>query len=73
ETELVIVVTPHLAVPRRGRVTTPADNFAPPSDFELFLFGSQDSRFGLKPEDQVLMSVDPTKGGVEGPHGHILK
>jgi pilus assembly protein CpaC len=73
ETELVIVVTPHLATPRRGGIALPGDQFVPPSDFELFLFGSQNgSAAMLRPEDRALLSTDPRKGGVEGPHGHVL-
>ena len=73
ETELVIVVTPHLAVPQKTRVALPGDNFIPPSDFELFLLGSQaGAAANLRPEDRALMSADPSKGGVEGPHGHVL-
>jgi pilus assembly protein CpaC len=73
QTELVIVVTPHLVTPRRGHVATPADNYVPPSDFELFLMGELRGKAeNLSPEDRVLMSADPTKGGVEGPHGHVL-
>jgi pilus assembly protein CpaC len=61
-------VTPH-----RGPTATPTDHFVPPSDFELFLFGSlQNAGSGLKPEDRALMSADPSKGGVDGPHGHVL-
>ena len=41
QTELVIVVTPHLVTPRKAEAATPADRFVPPSDFELFLFGAQ--------------------------------
>jgi pilus assembly protein CpaC len=73
ETELVIVVTPHLAVPQRKVAAAPGDHFIPPSDFELFLLGSQaGAAANLRPEDRALMSVDPSKGGVEGPHGHVL-
>jgi len=73
ETELVIVVTPHLATPHRGRMAEPGDNFIPPSDFELFLFGSQSGDpHSLRPEDRALLAVDPRQGGVEGPHGHVL-
>jgi pilus assembly protein CpaC len=73
QTELVIVVTPHLVVPRRGPMATPADNFVPPSDFELFLFGNQRGRAeNLRPEDRALMSVDPGKGGLDGAYGHVL-
>jgi pilus assembly protein CpaC len=72
ETELVIVVTPHLVTPRKGRIATPNDHFIPPSDFELFLLGSQtgSGKF-VRPEDRVLMGSDK-KGGVEGPFGHVL-
>jgi pilus assembly protein CpaC len=73
QTELVIVVTPHLVTPRKGYVATPTDHFVPPSDFELFLLGQQDGEASnIRPEDRVLLEADPTKGGVEGPHGHVL-
>jgi pilus assembly protein CpaC len=73
QTELVIVVTPHLVTPRRMAAATPADHFVPPSDFELFLFGAQRGKAeDLKPEDRALMSADPGKGGVDGPYGHVL-
>jgi pilus assembly protein CpaC len=72
ETELVIVVTPHLVTPRRGQIATPSDNFVPPSDFELFLFGATQGKARVRPEDRALIAADPTKVGVEGPHGHVL-
>jgi pilus assembly protein CpaC len=73
ETELVMVVTPHLAVPRKGPIALPGDHFVPPSDFELFMLGQQKgSGVNLRPEDRALMAVDPRKGGVDGPHGHVL-
>lgn len=73
QTELVILVTPHLVTPRRVAGATPADQFVPPSDFELFLFGAQRGKAeDLKPEDRALMTFDPTKGGVDGPYGHVL-
>jgi len=73
QTELVIVVTPHLVTPRRGPTATPIDTFVPPSDFELFLFGNQRGKVeNLKPEDRALMSAEPGKGGLDGPYGHVL-
>ncbi|AYG93925.1 type II and III secretion system protein family protein [Brevundimonas naejangsanensis] len=73
ETELVIVVTPHLVTPRRGRLQTAADNYIPPSDFELFLLGRQTGSAGsVRPEDRVLLRSAPGAGGIEGPHGHVL-
>ncbi len=73
QTELVVVVTPHLAVPRKGTIATPADDFVPPSDFELFLFGNQTGeKSNVSPADRALMSTDPSKAGVDGPYGHVL-
>ncbi len=73
QTELVIVVTPHLVTPRKAYAATPADRFVPPSDFELFLFGAQRGNTAdLRPEDRALMSIDPTNGGVDGAYGHVL-
>jgi pilus assembly protein CpaC len=73
QTELVIVVTPHLVTPKRGPTATPVDSFVPPSDFELFLFGNQRGKAAnLKPEDRALMSAEPGKGGLDGAYGHVL-
>jgi pilus assembly protein CpaC len=73
KTELVIVITPHLVTARRGPVALPTDHFTPPSDYELFLFGMLAGQGAqVRPEDRALMSQDPTKGGVEGPYGHVL-
>jgi len=73
QTELVIVVTPHLVVARRGPVALPTDHFTAPSDYELFLFGMLAGEGAqIRPEDRALMSRDPTRGGVEGPYGHVL-
>lgn len=73
KTELVIVITPHLVVARRGPVALPTDHFTPPSDYELFLFGMLAGEgANIRPEDRALMSQDPAKGGVEGPYGHVL-
>ena len=73
QTELVIVVTPHVVTARRAVAALPSDRFTPPSDFERFLFGWQEGvGRNLKPEDRALLSADPSKGGVDGPHGHVL-
>ena len=73
ETELVIIVTPHIVTPRKGVGRTPGDNWIPPSDLELFLIGaSKGSPRNLRPEDRALMLSDPKNVGVEGAHGHVL-
>ncbi|HEV2365707.1 MAG TPA: type II and III secretion system protein family protein [Caulobacteraceae bacterium] len=73
QTELVIVVTPHLVTARRGAIATPDEHFVPPSDFELYFLGAQrgSGRY-MSPADRALIEADPTKGGLDGPHGHIL-
>lgn len=72
QTELVIVVTPHLVKPTRGKMATPADGFVPPSDTELFLLGrTQSGKGALTPEDRVLLT-GKAKGGVDGPYGYVL-
>jgi len=74
ETELVLVVTPHLARPTQGQSATPNDHFVPPSDFELFLFGAHSATpLFSTPEQRALMAVDPAKGGLEGRYGHVLE
>lgn len=73
ETELVMVVTPHLAVPTQTAQALPGSGYVPPSDFELFLFGAtQGLRNGVNPEDRALMGMDPAKVGVDGKYGHVL-
>ena len=68
-----MVVTPHLAAPTRGPQATPGDYYAPPSDFELFVFGAQQGlQNGVNPVDRALMGLDPAKVGVEGSYGHVL-
>lgn len=73
ETELVIVVTPHLVTPRRGKTVMPGERFVPPSDFEFFLQGHNEGtpKSGQAGE-RALMSGTARKGGIDGPHGHIL-
>lgn len=64
ETELVIIVTPHLVKPAlAGTLAAPTDAFIPPSDKDLFLMGRvEDPASGTKPP-----------GGMSGTYGHIVK
>jgi pilus assembly protein CpaC len=50
----------------------PGQGFVPPSDFELFLFGTMEGKARVRPEDRALISADPNTAGIEGPHGHVL-
>ncbi len=69
QTELVIIVTPHLVTPTRGAaLSLPTDRVRPPSERDLFLFG------------RVAASNAPTRGGAgevarqdfSGSYGYVL-
>lgn len=51
ESELVIVVTPHLAKPMRpGNIRLPTDSFIEPSDLDFYLFGRLEGRGNGQPK-----------------------
>ncbi|WP_322894764.1 MULTISPECIES: type II and III secretion system protein family protein [unclassified Yoonia] len=69
QTELVIIVTPHLVSPTRGTaLALPTDRVRPPSEADLFLFG------------RVAASNAPTRGGAgevarqdfSGSYGYVM-
>lgn len=72
ETELVIIVEPHLVKPvPAGSLATPADNFVPPSEVDLWLYGRTE---GLASGDpQAGSKVLARAGGIDGRFGHIIK
>ena len=66
ETELVILVTPHLVRPLpEGPPPLPTDHFVDPNDFEFFLLGAMESQRGGEPETGA-------SAGLVGPSGHRL-
>ena len=81
ETELVIVVTPHLAKPATGpdSLALPTDNFVPPSETSLFLFGMTEGWSSGRPQKKpageeggAIISARPP-GGLDGGYGHIIQ
>jgi pilus assembly protein CpaC len=69
QTELVIIVTPHLVSPTRGEaLALPTDRVRPPTEQDLFLFG------------RVAASSAPTRGGAgevarqdfSGSYGYVM-
>ena len=73
ETELVIIVTPHLVRPvPAGALAAPTDTFVPPSTAELFFKGEVEKpNSGLPGARQTLGGS--TGGGFDGPFGYIIK
>jgi len=79
ETELIIIVTPHLVKPLdKSKQTLPTDAYLEPNDFEFMLMGylegvkttpeSKSMAIESKKEMPPLMS---TGGGLEGQFGHL--
>ena len=72
ETELVIIVEVHLVQPAPiGSLATPADNFIPPSEADIWLFGRVEAPGSGVPRDGGLAAKGA--GGIEGHYGHIIK
>jgi pilus assembly protein CpaC len=71
ETELVILVTPHLVKPLDlSKQTLPTDAFVEPDDFEFYLEGRLEGRDGGKAASALPRTLK--KGGLEGDFGYIL-
>jgi pilus assembly protein CpaC len=67
ETDLIIIVTPHLVQPAvpGSRLATPFDQRLPSNDIDFFLLGQSEVRKSYS--DYVTKG-----GGVEGPYGHMI-
>jgi pilus assembly protein CpaC len=79
ETELVIIVTPHLVKPLdMAAQTLPTDYFVEPNDFEFYLMGFAEKggyggKSGQRSPAAEVLSNRVTKGGaMEGRVGHII-
>jgi pilus assembly protein CpaC len=67
ETDLVVIVTPHLVAPSQPgqHIATPLDKTVPSNDVDFFLLGEMEKRKNYT--DYVTKG-----GGVQGPYGYIL-
>jgi pilus assembly protein CpaC len=71
ETELVIIVTPHLVKPLdMAKQTFPTDQFIEPDDFEFYLLGKPEGEG--RPNGAMKRPVSSKGGGLEGDFGHIV-
>jgi pilus assembly protein CpaC len=72
ETELIIIVTPHLVKPvDMTKQTLPTDAFVMPNDFEFFLMGNLEGRGEPSRTSKGAMPPPSDKSGLEGDFGHI--
>ncbi len=78
ETELIIIVTPHLVKPvDMTKQTLPTDSFVVPNDFEWYLLGALEGMGIANPATSIPSSSGQTsslirRGGLEGDFGHIM-
>ena len=78
ETELVIIVTPHLVKPAaKDQLALPTDFTGTTNDAEFFLFGTMETTPDAKPEGtpkgHLVFGGKSKAGGLDGTYGHIIK
>ena len=74
QTELVIIVEVHLVKPApAGSLATPVDNFIPPSEADIWLFGRVEAPGSGIPHSGAAALSANGAGGIEGHYGHIIK
>jgi len=73
ETELVVIVTPHLVKPLdMAKQTLPTDQYVEPNDFEFYLLGRMEGSGEPSPRSsKTVLPAGSDKGGLEGDFGHI--
>jgi pilus assembly protein CpaC len=67
DTDLVVIVTPHLVAPAvpGQRLATPLDNAMPSNDVDFFLMGEMEQR-------KAFRDYLTSGGNIQGPYGHII-
>ncbi len=74
ETELVIFVTPKLAVAQTSAPILPTDSFVEPDDIDFYLFGGLEARNAdeIVNFDKLIGNKSNRQMGLEGEYGHKL-
>jgi pilus assembly protein CpaC len=73
ETELIIIVTPHLVKPLDvEKQTLPTDFYLEPSDFDFYLMGKSGVDNKKRTETRMKRVANETGAGLEGEFGHII-
>jgi pilus assembly protein CpaC len=67
ETDLVVIVTPHLVAPSvpGQRLAGPLDNYMPTNDVDFFLMGEME-------EKKAFRNYITSGGDIQGPYGHMI-
>jgi len=74
ETELIIIVTPHLVKPLDvAKQSVPTDFYVEPSDFDFYLMGKSGTDMKRQSEGRMKrLGRDGTGSGYEGEFGHVI-
>lgn len=73
ETELIVIVTPHLAKPLdMARQTLPTDSYRDPSDAEFYLLGLLQAREKKQAPPMPVSAPPVRRGGFDGEFGHSI-
>src|SRR5262245_16945316 len=68
ETDLVVIVTPHLVAPAvpGQRLASPLDNYLPSNDVDFFLMGDMEQK-------KKFRNYITSGGDIQGPYGHMIR
>jgi pilus assembly protein CpaC len=68
ETDLVVIVTPHLVAPSvpGQRLASPLDNYLPSNDVDFFLMGDMEQK-------KKFRNYITSGGDIQGPYGHMIR
>jgi pilus assembly protein CpaC len=68
ETDLVVIVTPHLVAPSvpGQRLASPLDNYIPTNDVDFFLKGDMEQK-------KKFRNYITSGGDIQGPYGHMIR
>ncbi|CUH75705.1 type II and III secretion system protein family protein [Tropicibacter naphthalenivorans] len=73
QSELVIIVTPHLVTPTRGEaLALPTDRVVPPSERDLFLFGKTSATPGKSKAPQKGAAGEVAKQDFSSSYGYVM-
>lgn len=72
DTELIVIVTPHLVKPLdMKKQTLPTDQFVEPDDFEFYLLGALEGKGEPRLSSPASPPAETPRGKIEGKFGHI--
>ncbi len=73
DTELIVIITPHLVKPLdMAKQTKPTDQFVEPDDFEFYLLGMTEGLGDARPSAPAAGRTPRTENTLDGKFGHLM-